>query len=311
MKSLSIGSLKLKNPLILAPMVEVTDFPYRELCRKAGCSLSYTEMIHLNALLHTNPKTEYLAYRGPREKPLGIQVTGPSVELFKQSLPRFARYDIVDINCGCPSTRITDGASGSYLLKSPEKIASYIRTLKDAGLIATAKIRLGFKLNNALTVARAVEKAGADALTVHARLASQGNSTPADWSWIAKIKKQLGIPVIGNGDVATGAKAAEMLEIADGAMIARAAIGDPYVFERMLSYLRTGKEKTFSVKKNLKAFNTYLALTSKQEYQDVGRVKYVGTQFLRGFEGAASARNHFMACKTVRDMKEFLKTLSV
>ncbi|MEK6824323.1 MAG: tRNA-dihydrouridine synthase family protein [Nanoarchaeota archaeon] len=311
MKSFSIGNVKLKNPLFLAPMVDVTDLPYRILCRRAGAGMAYTEMLNIGAILHENKKTQNMLKTCEEDKPSGVQITAPNVSDFKKVTPYLRKFDIVDINCGCPSSRIMDNASGSYLLKTPLKIAKYIRVLKDAGYTTTAKIRLGFKKNNVLRVAREIEKAGADALTLHARMAYDSYKIPADWKWIARVKKEIGIPIIGNGDVDSGKKAADMLDVADGAMIARAAIGDPQIFERIYYYMKTGKEQGRDFKKNMKYFADYLELAEKRDVVDIGRIKLIGSHFLRGFAGAAAKREAFMQVKTTDEAREFVKELVV
>ncbi len=254
MKSLKIGNIKLKNPLFLAPMVEVTDLPYRLICRKAGAAMAYTEMFYISQILHENKKTQNLMKTSKKDKPIGIQITGNTPEEFRKVIPYVKPYSLIDINCGCPSLTITGNQAGSYLLKHPEKISQMIKILKEADLTVTAKIRLGFKKNNVLKVSKAIEKAGADALTLHARLATHGRSIPANWKWIKKVKKSIGIPLIGNGDIFTGPDVEKMLEITDGAMLARAVIGDPLIFTRILKYLKTKKEPLFNFKKNIKSF---------------------------------------------------------
>ncbi len=309
MKPLRIGSLRLKNPLILAPMVDVTDLPYRLICRKSGASLAYTEMLYISAILHENKKTKMLMKTIPSEKPIGIQITGNNAEEFKKVIPYLKPYSLVDINCGCPSSRITGSQAGSYLLNNPQKIGDIIRMLKKAGLTVTAKIRLGYKNNNVLQVAKIVEKAGADALTIHARMAYDGASIPADWSWIQKVKAMISIPVIGNGDISTGKSAQEMLKIADGAMIARAAIGHPLIFTNILHYLKTGKEKPFNFKANLRIFQNYLKLAEKYSLIDIPRIKHLGSHFLRNIPNASSLRQNLMSLNNYEEIKQFIHSL--
>lgn len=309
MKSFSIGPIKLKNPLLLAPMVDVTDLPYRFLCRKAGAAMAYTEMLNIGSILHTNQKTLNAIKTNHEDTPSGVQITAPRVSDFKKVIPHLKSFDIVDINCGCPSIRITDNASGSYLLKTPHKIARYIQVLKEAGYTTTAKIRLGFKKNNVLKVAKVLEKAGADALTLHARLSTHSYKIPAEWKWFSEVKKNVSIPVIGNGDVDSGKKAAAMLDLVDGCMIARAAIGDPLIFSRVLYYLKTGNEPEVDYKKNLEQFLVYLELAKKYEVIELPRIKFLGSNFLRGFEGAAAARAQFMQIKSTEEAQSFVQKL--
>ena len=245
-KELKIGNIRLKNNLFLAPMVDVTDMAYREICRKAGAGMAYTEMIYIDAILHENKKTKKLMMTSKGDKPIGLQITGNNEDEFAKfaKLKELKNYDLIDINCGCPSIKITGNEAGSFLLRNPSKIGRMIKLLKKEGHIVTAKIRLGFDKVNVLEVAREIEKAGADALTVHARLAVDGRDVPADWSWISKVKKSVKIPVIGNGDIFSGEDAERMLRETkcDGVMIARGAIGDHLIFSRILEYFKNGKE---------------------------------------------------------------------
>lgn len=307
MKTLSIGDLKLKNPLILAPMMDVTDSAYRLLCRKAGASLAYTEMIQSEALMRAKDALRKKTFFAKGDSPLGIQITGRNPKDFEKIIPFIRKYDLVDLNCGCPGHLTMVHGSGSYLLKNPEKIAKMIRILKKNNLITTAKIRLGYSKNISVKLSKKIERAGADAITVHARLATQGRGAPADWSWFTKIKKQIGIPLIGNGDILSEEKAKEALSLCDGIMIARAAIGDPLFFKRTLYYLKTGKKKKFDYKKNLKLYLKYLKLAKKYDLIKTDKIKYLGGKFLRGFEGASEARNEFMKLKSFEDIPIFVR----
>ncbi len=313
MKNLKIGNIKVKNSLFLSPMVDVTDLAYRELCRKQGAGMAYTEMIYIDAILHENARTKDLMKTSKTDKPLGLQVTGNSLEEFKKfsKLNIFKDYDLVDINCGCPSIRITGNQAGSYLLNHPEKISDMIKILKNENLTVTAKIRLGFKNNNVISIAKTIEKAGADAITLHPRLANQGASFPADWSWIKKVKGEIGIPVIGNGDIFSGKDAEKMFRETDcdGVMIARAAIGNSFIFRQISSYLKTGKEKETTQKERIKSFQEYLSLAKKYKVIDMGRVKYLGANFLKGFDGAAKYRERFMKLKTFEEIEIFANSV--
>jgi len=143
-------------------------------------------------------------------------------------------------------------------------------------------------------------------LTIHARTAEQRSSEPADWKWISKVKNEIGIPVVGNGGIVDGKSAAVMLDIADGAMIAGAALGNPFVFREALRYLKTGKEKEVDYKEKIAAYLDYINLAKKYGLTDLARVKFLGGHFLRGFWGASKARWGLMGMKSVEDVVEFV-----
>lgn len=310
LKPLKIGTLNLKSPIILAPMVDVTDLAYRKICRNSGASLAYTEMIYISAILHENEKTLNHMKKYSGESPRAIQITGNSEEEFESVLPHLKPYDLIDLNCGCPSVRITGNESGSYLLKNPEKIARMIKILKKSDKTVTVKIRLGYKTNNVIKIAKAIEKAGADAITVHARLASDGSSVPADWSQIAKVKKAVKIPVMGNGDIDSGKKAEEMLKICDGVMIARAAIGNPLIFKQIENYFKTGKDINPTFKDNIKLFQEYLELVKKYKIIDIQRIKFIGSNFLKNTKGAKRLRMELMTLKDFSQIEKFTGKLT-
>jgi tRNA-dihydrouridine synthase B len=305
MKKLKIGNVTLKNQLFLAPMVEVTDLPYRLISQDAGAAMTYIEMLNISAIINENRNTKNLMKTCKEDCPAGIQITGNNVSDFKRVLPYLKPYDIIDINCGCPSIRITGNQSGSYLLRNPAKIGVMIKTLKDVGYNVTAKIRLGFKKNNVMKVSRIIEKSGADAITVHPRMAYAGSSVPAEWKWIKVVKDNVGIPVIGNGDINSPKRAEEMLNITDGAMIARAAIGTPIIFSDIIHYLKTGKEREFDFMKNFSYFKKYLAFEKKYDVIDIPRIKYIGSNFIQNIHGAAKHRFNFMSLKSYDEILEF------
>jgi tRNA-dihydrouridine synthase B len=306
-KKLVIGNIELKDPLILAPMVDITNLPFRLICRKAGAAFAFTEMINVPAILHENEKTQEMMKTCKEDSPLGIQITGNNLKDFEKVIPHLKNYDLVDLNCGCPSERITENESGSCLLLNPKKIAKIIKLLKKSNLTVTAKIRLGFKKNNVLEIAKIIEKAGADAITIHPRLATQGYDVPADWKEIAKVKKAVSIPVIGSGDILSPEKAKEMLELCDGVMIARGAIGDPLIFERGLYYLKIGKSKPFSFKDNIKCFQDYLKLSEKYKLTESNlvNIKHLGTKFIKNIPGAGKMRNELMQLKSFEEITDF------
>ena len=299
---MKISTLKLSSPFILAPMMEVTNLPYRLLCRKQGASLAFTEMLYTNQIIHKNKKINQILKTSKEDKPLGIQITGNSLPEFKACIPILKKYDLVDLNCGCPSTRVTGTKAGSYLLQNPKLIAQIIELLKSHNLIVTAKIRLGFNKNNALEIAKTIEKAGADGITIHARTSSQPYSIPADWKEIKKVKDALKIPVIANGDIFTYEDAQKLLKFADGIMIGRGAIGNPLIFKQLQnpSYEPTQREKT-------EQFKLYIKLCKKHKMINLQQIKHLGSHFLKGFPGSSKKRNELMKMKTLKDVEDFIQ----
>jgi tRNA-dihydrouridine synthase B len=309
MKKIRIKNLVLKNPFFLAPMVDVTDLPYRMLCRKYGASIAYTEMINIGAIIHENKKTKMMMETAPEDKPLGVQITGNTIDEFEKVLLFLdkKKFDLIDLNCGCPSVRIVGNKSGSYLLKDPEKIAGIIKVLKKAGWIVTAKIRLGFEKNEVMKITDVIEKAGADLITIHARTAKQRNKEPAQWEWIRKVKEKSKIPIIGNGGITDGKTANEILKFADGAMIAMGALGNPMIFREAIEYSKEKKEKEITEEERISSFLEYISLAEKYNLLDIKRVKFLGGYFLRGFNGASKKRAELMNTKTMDEIKKLVK----
>lgn len=309
---MKIKNIKIKNPIFLAPMLGVTNLPYRLVCRKYGASIAYTEMIHIEQILHKNEKTSNALQTNNKDKPLGLQITGKTLKEFEKVIPYIdsKKYDFIDINCGCPSIRLKKAKAGSYLLKNPNKIAKAIKILKKTNLPITAKIRLGFNKNESKKIAKKIEKAGADAITLHARLSTQSSRKfPAKWNTIKKLKESIGIPLIGNGDITDGKKYKEMLDITDGAMIGRAAIGNPLIFKQCLNYTKTSKDKIITPKQRIKALIRYLKLCKKTKLIEINKIQYVGTNFLKQYPNATKHRNIFSRLKSFNEMITFINKI--
>lgn len=309
-KKLKIGNLVLKNPILLAPMVDVTDCAYRKICRDQGASLAYTEMTYVDAIIHKNKKTQNAIKTYPKENPKAIQITGSNLEEFEKALPFLKKYDLIDLNCGCPSIRIIGSKGGAYLLQDPKKIAEIIKILKKTGKTVTVKIRLGFLKNNANEIAKSIEKAGADALTVHARLSNESYSKPANYKELEKIKKIIKIPLIGNGDIFSGKDAEKVLKICDGIMVARGAMGDPTIFSRILKYLKTGKESKKDIKQNILLYKEYLSLHKKYKLDSIQKTKFIGTHFIKDFQSASKYRDKIMKCSNFKDIESVIKEIT-
>ena len=244
-QSLMIGSLKLANPLILAPLSGISDLPFRLLAKEQGCALVSTEMISAEGLLHNRKATERLLQSQPEERPLAVQIFGAR----PGSMGEAARIvedlgaDVLDINMGCPVRKVVRGGSGAALLKDPKLAKEIIREVRRAiSIPLTVKIRSGWdeKSLNFLAVAKMAEDLGADALTLHGRARTQGYGVKADWEVIARARAHLRIPVIGNGDLTSPEAVIDFFTRTDcaGGMIGRGALGNPWIFRQTLNMLQ-------------------------------------------------------------------------
>jgi len=238
---LTIGTLHLKNWLIMAPMSGKTNLPFRLIVKKMGAGLVITEMISAIGLSRGQAKTHAFLESHPSERPVGAQLFGsdPDTMAISAQIVGEKGLDIVDINMGCPVKKVIKTGSGAALMREPKRVAKILSAVrKSSPLPLTAKIRAGWSPEeaNALEIASIIEDSGADGITIHPRFASQGFSGNADWTLIAKIKKAVKIPVIGSGDITKPFLALKMRSETkcDGVMIGRAALTNPWVFNQIL-----------------------------------------------------------------------------
>ena len=244
-----IGDLVLENPFILAPIAGVTDAPFRRLCREQGASLVYSEMISAKGLLYENKNTEKFLSLYEDEKPVAYQIFGgePDAVGAAAKLLSGRGNAVLDINMGCPVPKIVRNGEGSALLKNPDLVYRIVTAaVTEAKKPVTVKIRTGWDDDsvNAVEIAGIIESAGASAIAVHGRTRAQYYSGKADWSIIKDVKNRVSIPVIGNGDVFTADDAVKMLSETgcDFVMIARGAMGNPWIFRETVAVWR-GREK--------------------------------------------------------------------
>ncbi|MFA5176117.1 MAG: tRNA dihydrouridine synthase DusB [Candidatus Nanoarchaeia archaeon] len=310
---MNIGNLKLKNNLVLAPMVAINDQAFRVLCKKYDCGLVFTEMINANAIFKTNKATLKKLSFVKEEKPIAVQLFGANTKMieFAAKEAEKAGADIIDFNFGCPDIKIIKQGAGAALLKRPAKIEEIIKAIvKTVNIPVTAKIRIGItKPDLGLKIAKIVEKAGASAIIVHARTAKQGYSGKADWDVIKEIKENVKIPVIGNGDVFSGKDAYEILEKTkcDGIMLGRSAMTNPAIFKEINYYLKNKKENKISNKEKLNLFFEYLELTKKYDCFDFVNAKRHALNFMRGMPNIVKLRTKVSLTRNIEDMKKEIK----
>ncbi|MBT3582446.1 tRNA dihydrouridine synthase DusB, partial [Candidatus Woesearchaeota archaeon] len=248
MKTCKIGSIEIKNNICLAPMAGLTDIAFRVLAKKQGVGLVWTEMVSVNAINQNNGVTMRMTEIDPNERPVAIQLFGQQIEQIERAVKKIEdRADIIDFNMGCPATHIIRAGSCSALLGRPEKVKKIIETIrKSTKKPITVKIRIGLNdyKKNHVRIAKIIEQAGADAIIVHGRTVAQKYSGIVNYKAIKEVKDAVSIPVIGNGDIVDGASAKKMFDETgcDAIMVGRAAAKDPFIFKRIIHYLKTGKE---------------------------------------------------------------------
>lgn len=316
MKELRIGSLKLDNPFLLAPLAGITDAPMRRLCHRQGAALTYTEMVSCKGIWYGDRNTGKLLYTYRDEQPVGYQIFGHEPEVMAYAAREISSMPgkLIDINFGCPVPKIVKNGEGSALLKNPDLIYDIVAAVvKNTDKPVTAKIRTGWDKDsiNVVEVAHAISAAGASAIAVHARTREQYYSGKADWSMIASVKRAVDIPVIGNGDVTDGKAAISMMDETgcDLVMIGRGALGNPWIFREALAAWR-GEEIPLQPSKDEKKAMMISHLEDltelKGEYAAVREMrKHVGW-YLKGVPGAAAFRG---MVNNITDSNELIKAI--
>ena len=246
-----IGNIDLGEfPLLLAPMEDVSDPPFRALCKENGADVVYTEFISSEGLIRNAAKSTMKLDIYEKERPVGIQIFGANLDSMLQSVDivEKTKPDIIDINFGCPVKKVVCKGAGAGILKDIDKMEMLTREMaKRTNLPLTVKTRLGWdeKSIKIVEVAERIQDAGAQAITIHGRTRAQMYKGFADWRLIAEVKNnpRMKIPVFGNGDVNSPEKAVEMRDKfgLDGAMIGRASIGNPWFFNQVKHFFKTGE----------------------------------------------------------------------
>jgi len=246
---LTIGNLTLRSNLILAPMAGVTDLPFRTLNHRFGAELCFVEMINARCLGHKSKKTQQMLSTNESDKPLGVQLLGCEPQFIRRGLDVLAQYtfDILDFNAACPERKVTRRGEGASLLKDPLKLQKLLAiVVKRVNVPVTIKIRTGWDSDsiNAVEISRMAEDAGIKAIFIHGRTKQQLYAGSVDYPAIAAVKKAVMIPVIGSGDVFSPPLAEKMFTETgcDGILIARGALGNPWIFSQIRHYLKKHEE---------------------------------------------------------------------
>lgn len=315
---LKIGNLKIKSPLFLAPMAGVTDHPFRLICKNLGAGVVYTEFVSANGIIRENIKTLEMMNFTEEERPLGIQIFGDDPEIVGKSakmVNEMFKPDIIDINYGCPVPKVTKSGAGSGAMKDlcvmDEITSAVIENVKNTPV--TVKMRAGWDQDNIVSTEAGIrlEKLGVKAITLHPRTTSQKFTGKSNWSLIKELKDNVDIPVIGNGDINTLDDYKKMIDMTgcDAVMIARGALGNPWIFEELSNYLLNNKTRLdITLKDRFELCKKHYELLKKDKSENIclNLTKKHFSWYLKGFNGASEWRKKFMYSNSINEVENNL-----
>ncbi len=307
------------SKVFLAPMAGVSDPALRIMCKKMGAGLVVTELTSVNAIVAKHEQlesqskniTEFIEF-SEKERPLSVQLFGSDITALEKAAKIVEpHFDMIDYNMGCPAPHITKQMAGGALLQNADLTRQIFRTLVNSvKKPISLKMRIGVtEENNSLflDIAKIAEQEGIGMMTLHPRTVSQGYSGHADWDMIKKLKQNVSVPVVGNGDITSPEIAKKVLDYTecDYLMIGRGAMGNPFIFEQINDYLESGVYKKYTLTDRLEAFVTYLELTEKYHIR-FANIKQQAIRFTKGTVGGGQLRNRLSAATNTDDLKELL-----
>jgi tRNA-dihydrouridine synthase B len=316
-KKLKIRDIELKNNLILAPLAGITIKPFRLNAQSFGAGLTFTEMISAHGIIYKNKKTLKMIDISNEKEPVVVQIFGNDAKIMGEASKVLENMHakIIDINMGCPATKVVSSGSGSAILKDLKKVTEIIQTVrKSINIPLTLKIRAGWDLENinAEEVANIAENEGVELITVHARTRTQ-KFNDFDWEIIKKVKNKVKIPVIGNGNIFTVFDVKNMYEKTncDGFMIGRATLSNPWIFRQILQYSEnetknieiSNNERINYIKKFVKEFLNY-----KGE-KGIFEVRKFIAWLVKGLPNAKTLREKFFQLENINDILSNLENL--
>lgn len=311
-----IGPIELDGWAVLAPMAGVSDLAYRVIARRMGAAMTTAEMVSAKGLYYKNEKTRDMLKIDPGEHPVALQLFGSEPDIMALGAKEMekAGADIIDINMGCPMQKVVKNGDGSALMKNVPLAAAVVKAMVQAVHVpVTVKMRLGWtrETENCVELAQAVEEAGASAITVHGRTREDFYTGCADWEKIGEVVEAVHIPVFGNGDVVDGPTAARLMKETGcaGVAIGRAAWGNPWVFERVNTYLETGTilpPPTNEMRIAMAREHLHGLVEEKGERVAVKEMRAHASRYFYGLPEAASLRREIMKALTEEEFNRLL-----
>ncbi len=316
-----IGHLTIDPPLFLAPMAGQTNHAFRMLCRESGdCGMVCTELISSHALQYKSSRhktLEMFDWRPAQESPFAVQLFGNDPVMMADAAQLVVEYgaDVVDINMGCWVPKVAKKAgAGAALLRDVGTATAVVQAVVNAvNVPVTVKIRNGWEPSNPTCVpfARAAEDCGVQAIAIHARFATQGHNGEADWLWIKRVKEAVRhIPIIGNGDIWTGADAIRMMTLTgcDGVMVGRAAMGNPWVFRDIAHEIRTGERLPAPTAHEIgttaiKQARLTLATTHYEPIKAIRELRGQLLKYVAGLHDATTLRDRINQAESLADIE--------
>ena len=304
---------------MLAPMEDVTDVSFRQICREQGADMVYTEFVSADAVIRNIDSTLRKMVINPGERPAAIQIygreVGPMVEAAK--IAEAAKPEVLDINFGCPVKKVAHKGAGAGMLRNVPLMLEITReVVKAVKLPVTVKTRLGWDCNNKIIVdlAEQLQDCGIQALTIHGRTRSQMYNGEADWTLIGEVKNnpRMTIPIIGNGDITTPEKLAEYYDRygVDGIMVGRASIGAPWIFREMKQYLLTGKIPEISRHEKMTLLRRQIdeSIDRIDEYRGILHIRrhLAATPLLKGIKNVRDTRIAMLRANTKEELTAIL-----
>ena len=314
---LHVGSIRIENPVALAPMAGVTDSVYRTIARKMGAGLVVTEMISSRGLVYNSERTKELTTFKEEERPIAVQLFGSEPEVMGKATKLLAELqpDLIDINMGCPTPKIVKNGDGAALMLEPERAAQVVESVaRNCTCPVTVKMRRGWDETSpsAVELAPLLVRSGAQGLAIHGRYREQFYRGKADWECIGAVKAIVSVPVWGNGDINSPDTALELLQQTgcDGVMIGRGALGNPWLLREVVHYLHHGKylpRPSLEERADLALRHLRQLADLRGEYTAVRTMRPQLAWYTKGFPQAAALRQQLNRAESIVEVEDLLQ----